>query len=486
MNLSKKMALSEPCLLNIYFYKDSQLQKCVTAIEKICENCQINLKIQNGNHGLVHQDLKKVLQEFIDNQNKTPTLSFDVYHDVLTFTSASNNQQLRIQYIHKEEGSEGIFTLALLLNSDIEDVFQGTEDTILLEWKKLDTYLPSKIIPEGVLEPITVYYAISEKEPENQDVSQLIISFFPERFKPDEYFRMSTLYCGELYQLGNYDTYFLFSRKASETDANRFAMKFLPLLCTTFYDGNVIERDNEGRLDETKKDVKEVSGNIKEKMVRYFKKEPNCFEIEKERSEIFDMTKDLCLLNNNALQLLSMAKTVQIANINFSNIKKDIVISGKKDEIFCMKERCLELQTAQIEAYSAYLNNTEESGRVMLDSIEKQIELEYTKELKESNKKSLSLQSAAFIIEFVVVFYYFLGSWYYLLGGSKFKEINTFFRLSCATLIAALLCAVTHFYAEWRATKKKCYLCILKSLLATLMLIIFFVIATSVMAILHK
>jgi len=258
-----------------------------------------------------------------------------------------------------------------------------------------------------------------------------------------------------------------------------FATYSLPLLSISFYAGNVIEQDKEGKLSGVKTHMNEVSENIRDKLVGYDKKEPNTFTIEQERSKIFAMAKDLWLLNNNAFQLLNLKETVKIAYCNFRNIKKDIIVSNTKEEIFCRKERILELQIAQLEADSAYLHNTLESDRVVLSSIEKHIDLEYTKELKESSRKSLSLQSTAFIIEFAIIFYYFLGSWYYLLGVEKFKEINILIRFSSAILIAFLLCACTHFFAEWHFTKKRHYLYTLLSLLTLFILTIGYIVYES-------
>jgi len=131
------MNLNEPCIFKLYFFQDSQLETCATAIKQISEKCQLSLEAQNNQSAFTHQDLKGLLQEFVNNQKKTSKSSFDVFQDVpCTFTS--NIHQLTIRYFQKEDGAEGIFTITLALNLDTKDVLQG--------WKELDKNFPYNIL----------------------------------------------------------------------------------------------------------------------------------------------------------------------------------------------------------------------------------------------------------------------------------------------------------------------------------------------------
>ncbi|MFN3468046.1 MAG: hypothetical protein ACK4WF_10165, partial [Candidatus Brocadiales bacterium] len=87
---------------------------------------------------------------------------------------------------------------------------------------------------------------------------------------------------------------------------------------------------------------------------------------------------------------------------------------------------------------------------------------------------------AAFLIEFAIVFYYFLGSWHYILG-ERFYEFPFYARLGCATIIASLLCAGTHLFARWRLTKKGYYLYGLLGLLLPFVLTLGYIVGHAVL-----
>jgi len=226
--------------------------------------------------------------------------------------------------------------------------------------------------------------------------------------------------------------------------------------------------------------MKGVSERIKSKLDDYSSRGFGSITSEAERADVFEITKDLWLLNHDTSQMLNLVRTVDIALSNFRDLKGQLLSPDQTDEIFCQKERLLELQKAQLQAQATHLHNTFESGRVVLDSIEDHMELEYTRELKESNKKALSLQSAAFLIEFAIVFYYFLGSWHYILG-EKFYAFPALARLGCATTMATLICTGTHLFARWRLTRDRNYLYGLLGLLFLFLLTLGYIVRYALM-----
>ncbi len=450
------MPLMEPSIFKVYFFSGKELTACARAAEKLKH------KLNLGN-----KDAAAILSGFLRNLvEQTLPARNDVLDTPCEFTSDSH--KLKVKYFTKgvdaKWGSlDGIFILTTTLNSNLHNVVEG--------WQELVGMFPNDL-PNGPLDPLTVYYATFDKEVTTQEVTDLLEQaqkLFPEISSENlqGILKRTHIRCGNIYQIGTSEQYLLFSDKKEKLAASHFATSYLPLFNIYFSSGNVCYQNKE--LDKTRIHLKEVSEKIENKLTDYSKRGLGSFTEEAERKNIFNIAKDLWLLNSSASRILRLIQSVEDALSNLRNLKARVVVPSQ-DEIFCEKERLLELQKSQLQSDAAYLHNTFEAGRVVLDSIEDHMELEYTRELKESNKKSLSLQSAAFIIEFALVFYYFLGSWHYIIGEERFNEIPELARLGCATSIASILCAGTHLFAKWRLSKKKSYLYLTMGLLLPLLL----------------
>ncbi len=456
------MSLTEPRIFSIHFF--GELDSCGKAAEEIKRVLSLEPRDKNPT-SLLQDFLKGLISRSVSNDE-------GLLDTPCEFSWGMN--QVKVRYYPKGEGktgTNGIYVLTTTLNSGPSsmDVAQG--------WQELKSRLLPAKIPNGLLDPITVYHAVSDKELGAHEVMG-----YAESLDLHGDLKKAQLSSGSLYQLGTVQGYLLFSTKENEDEARRFATLSLPLLNLYFYSGDVRMRDKGGTLDAARSHMQEVSEGIKNKLNDYSSKGFGTITTEAERKDIFEITKGLWLLNNHRSKVLNLLETVNVALCNFRTLKERLIAFGP-EEIFCQKEKRLELQKAQLQADAAYLHNTFESGRVVLDSIEDHMELEYTRELKESNKKALSLQSAAFIIEFAIVYYYFLGSWHYILG-EKFYEFPTLARLLCATSIASLLSAGTHLFAKWRMTKKRYYFYSLLGLLPLFLCTIGYIAGYSI--ILHK
>lgn len=444
------MSLTELCIFKIHFFSERELASCSKAVEEV----KRALKLEPRDN-----DPSTLLQDFLNRPAKQAA-STSGYLQATPCESASDSYQLKVRYYPGEEDkqvgagfgpapADGVFVLVTAMNSTLSDITLG--------WQGLERKFPANL-PNGLLEPITVYYAVSDKEVTPQKATELAQSLSPEpQGGLQEGLKRAPLHCGTLYQLGTGEKYLLFSSKEEESGANRFATTSLPLLRLYLHFGDVMAQDKEGKVPAARSHMKGVSERIKSKLDDYSSRGFGSITSEAERADVFEITKDLWLLNHDAGQMLNLVRTVDIALSNFRGLKGRLLSPNQIDEIFCQKEHQLELQKAQLQTQATHLHNTFESGRVVLNSIEDHLELEYTRELKESNKKAISLQSAAFLIEFAIVFYYFLGSWHYILG-EKFYAFPVYARFGCATTIASLLCVGTHLFARWRLTKKKYYL----------------------------
>lgn len=442
-----KMSLTEPCIFKIYFY--DELDPCGKAAEEV----KRALGLEPGD-----KDPTTLLQDFLG--QAAPT-SDGLRDTPCEFADTTDSYRLKARYYPRDKAEQvgaglgpihagGIFILVTALNSDSSDITLG--------WQGLERRLPVHL-PNGPLMPITIYYAVSDKEVTAQKVIKLAQPLFPDTSPTDLCggMKKTQLLCGSLYQFGAMEKYFLFSSKKKESEASRFATLSLPLLRLYLHFGDVMTQDKEGKVPAARNHMKGVSERIKSKLDDYSSRGFGSITSEAERADVFEITKDLWLLNHDTSQMLNLVRTVDIALSNFRDLKGRLLSPNQTDEIFCQEERLLELQKAQLQAQAVHLHNTFESGRVVLDSIEDHMELEYTRELKESNKKALSLQSAAFLIEFAIVFYYFLGSWHYILG-EKFYAFPVYARFCGATLMATLLCVGTHLFAKWRLTRDRNYL----------------------------
>ena len=464
-----KMSLTEPRIFKIYFY--DELYPC----GKTAEEVKRALGLEPGD-----KDPTTLLQDFLG--QAVPT-SDGLWDTPCEFADTTSSYRLKARYYQRvgagfktapaDDPIDKMFVLAVALNSNSPEVIKG--------WQGLERRLPTHL-PNGPLGPVTIYYAVSDKEVTAQKVIKLAQPLFPDVSPTDLCggMKKTQLLCGSLYQFGAMEKYFLFSSKKKESEASRFATLSLPLLRLYLHFGDVMAQDKEGRVPAARNHMKGVSERIKSKLDDYSSRGFGSITSEAERADVFEITKDLWLLNHDTSQMLNLVRTVDIALSNFRDLKGQLLSPDQTDEIFCQKERLLELQKAQLQAQATHLHNTFESGRVVLDSIEDHMELEYTRELKESNKKALSLQSAAFLIEFAIVFYYFLGSWHYILG-EKFYAFPALARLGCATTMATLICTGTHLFARWRLTRDRNYLYGLLGLLFLFLLTLGYIVRYALM-----
>src|SRR3989338_9450104 len=93
--------------------------------------------------------------------------------------------------------------------------------------------------------------------------------------------------------------------------------------------------------------MKGVSERIKSKLDDYSSRGFGSITSEAERADVFEITKDLWLLNHDTSQMLNLVRTVDIALSNFRELKGRLLSPNQTDEIFCQEERLLELQRSE-------------------------------------------------------------------------------------------------------------------------------------------
>ncbi|HHT9152972.1 MAG TPA: hypothetical protein ACFYEM_05490, partial [Candidatus Hypogeohydataceae bacterium YC40] len=349
------MSLSEPAIFKIYFFTEEEWASCGRAAEEVKKA----LNLEPGDKNPVDS-----LRNFLDELARQNVLTGDGLLDT-PCEFASNTHQLKVRYYPREQvgagftpaPTEGIFVLAVGMNSKSADVIPG--------WQELERKFPANL-PNGLLDLITIYYAISDKEVMDREVIELAKPMFPEVSRVDlqRALKRAPLHCGNLYQLvglRRVASYFLFSSKEKELEASSFATLSLPLLNIYLYGGDVRIQDKEGRLLAARRDVKEVSETIKNKLNHYSSLGFGAITSEEERMDVFKLAKDLWLLNNNARQMLNLLETVNIALYNFRNLKNRLLAPGA-EEIFSQKERLLELQKVRLRADAAYLPDPHRRG----------------------------------------------------------------------------------------------------------------------------
>ena len=441
------MNLAEPCIFKLYFY--AELKDCVNAVEKIKDT--FNLKIMDAQLTETPEELLKDFLEILD--KKTGNNTLDLY-DTRCIYVYNEIYKLAVKYYRKEKGSAGIFIVVTALNSHEPDVMQG--------WEKLEEGYPRNI-PDGLLKPITVYYAISDRVVTRHDFTsaEIKLSDFNELRGKEINLRYTSLVFGELFKLWDSEEskeYFIFSRneRGKEAEVNCFATIVLPLLNIYLYSGNVEIKNKGINLDKIKGDMKEVTEMVENRLAAFAKmgKRLDLSMLEERWGDVLNITKYLHSFNIIANLLLSIIESVDIVLYKYRYLKEKLISPTQTDEIFSYDEESLEIQKTQLKAYASYLRNTYESGRALLNAIEDLVSIEYTRELKESNKKHLSLKYAALLIEFVVVFYYTLGIWEKILGHG-YEKFHAGLRFIFAGSIAGMFCAATHVLAEMYYSKKE-------------------------------
>ena len=81
--------------------------------------------------------------------------------------------------------------------------------------------------------------------------------------------------------------------------------------------GDVMAKEKEGRVPAARNHMKGVSERIKSKLDDYSSRGFGSITSEAERADVFEITKDLWLLNHDTSQMLNLVRTVDIALSNF-------------------------------------------------------------------------------------------------------------------------------------------------------------------------
>ncbi|MFN3467608.1 MAG: hypothetical protein ACK4WF_07900, partial [Candidatus Brocadiales bacterium] len=359
------MSLRELCIFKIYFFSEGELASCGKATEEVKRTLRL---------GPEDKDPVAQLQDFLRQAGEAGRaasaghepgrlMASNDFQDTAC-ESASERYRFKVRYYPgriagaglKPAPTGGIFVLVTAMRHDLSrahKVSASGRPDVAVGWKEFERGFPANL-PGGLLEPITVYYAISDEESTDQEHVYLDawgreISAVEDpdieaqaQGGPDvshRVLKMAPLRSGNLYKLEPLEKYILFSSKERELEASRFATMSLPLLNIYFYSGDVRVRDKEKRLDAARRHAGEVSERIKDKLNEYSSRGFGSITSEAERADVFEITKDLWLLNDYRTHILNLVEGVDIALCHFRDLKGRLLASKHDvEEIFSQKE----------------------------------------------------------------------------------------------------------------------------------------------------